>query len=171
MSCTFAAIVEVFSIDLNFELGFSFRMVGASSIGDWDSSFGYGSAIVDGVVDVGIDAISLGKVWILMIFIFISIVLTSVIFFVYGLSLPNRGVIDLSFEGNMSCYFSEEGVGCSDWFHSLTVIYTIKRLNHHFYYANSKNYIPTLLVKLFNFFWCSPLHYKKNTKLHINKNK
>ena len=106
-----------------------------------------------------------------MIFIFISIVLTSVIFFVYGLSLPNRGVIDLSFEGNMSCYFSEEGVGCSDWFHSLTVIYTIKRLNHHFYYANSKNYIPTLLVKLFNFFWCSPLHYKKNTKLHINKNK
>lgn len=62
-----------------------------------------------------------------MIFIFISIVLDSVIFFIDGLSLPNRSVIDLSFDGNMPYYFSEEGVGCYDWFHCLTVIYTIKR--------------------------------------------
>ena len=127
MSCTFAAIVEIFCIDLDFELGLGFGVVGAASIDDWDSSFGYGSAVVDGVIDVGIDAISFYKVCFLMMFIFISIVLNSIIFFIEGLSLPNRGVVDLSFGWKMSCYFSKEGVGRSYLFHSLTVIYTIKR--------------------------------------------
>ena len=108
MSCTLAAIIETFPINLYFEFSFTIKVVDTPPWRHGHSPFGDSSTVGDWrLIYIGINAILLHFLPFLINLFELILIVPFDIFFIV-VSLSDRRVVDLTFIGQRSDYLSEE---------------------------------------------------------------